>query len=517
MKALSRFLATALCALAAAAPSLAALEKYKDWEKSPEFVYFATDDEKAAWKNVATDAEAEKFIALFWAKRDPDLKTPQNEFRDRVEALVKIADDRFKGLGRRGALTERGHVVIVLGPPRSITPKDVTPSGGSERAGSDVPVAGARVIDYTFVYEDQWLPKWAEQKRIEIVVEVDEGRRYETILNRPVWSTQEKKALAAALVHPELKEAPVYKTREQAEAEQKAAAGAAAEARKGPALTPAVRTALEETLAKPPGGPITLMPIGFRDGATRLMLQVLVPASSVAAPDTTKIAVLAKDKDGNDAARLEEAAALEKSKSDLFTSRSLVLSPGPYEVAVALVDAGGAVLAAGHRAAVVTPVPAEFGASQLLLAYNDLEADPKKPDEPFAFSGRKFVARPDGKFDARDGLAWVVRVYNPAVDPVTKTAHLKKAMRIKPKNGSAIDVPVPEEKPIAVPEMKDQGTLILDLAAAIVDENIGDYLPAGDLELRLTISDQVSGKRLDIAAPFTLTGKRPAAQTPGKK
>jgi hypothetical protein len=247
------------------------------------------------------------------------------------------------------------------------------------------------------------------------------------------------------------------------------------------------------------------------------MVQLCVPAASVAAPDTTKLAVLVRDKEGKDAARLEEAAALAKSKSDLFTGRALPVPPGEYDLAAALIDAGGSVLAAGHRAATVTSVPTEFVASPLLLAYNDFEADPKQLDEPFAFSGRKFVARPDGKFDPRDGLAWVVRIYNPAVDPVTKTTFLKKTMRIKPKSGSAIDVPVPEEKPIPVPEMKEKGTLILDLAGAIVDENIGEYLPLGDLELRLTITDQVSGKRLELSAPFSLTGKLPRAPAPPKK
>ena len=88
-----------------AVPSLAALDKYKDWVRSPDSVYLATDDEKKEWKKIASDQDAEKFIALFWAKRDPDLKTPQNEFRERFEYLVKLADERF-ALGRtRGALT----------------------------------------------------------------------------------------------------------------------------------------------------------------------------------------------------------------------------------------------------------------------------------------------------------------------------------------------------------------------------------------------------------------------------
>src|SRR5664279_6532789 len=78
-----------LLSAVAAFPLLAALDKYKDWEKSPEYAYLATDDDKKEWKKIASDQDAEKFIALFWARRDPDLKTPENEFRERFDALVK--------------------------------------------------------------------------------------------------------------------------------------------------------------------------------------------------------------------------------------------------------------------------------------------------------------------------------------------------------------------------------------------------------------------------------------------
>jgi len=516
MKTLSRFLAVATLAAIAAAPAFAALDKYKAWDKSPEFVYYATDDEKKAWKDVASDADAEKFVALFWARRDPDIKSPRNEFKERFELLVKLADERFPLPGRRGALTERGRVLILLGPPRTIVPRDVSERAGSERAGTDVAVAGNRVIQYSFVYEDKWLPAGTDLKKIEVVVEVDQVRNTETIINRNTYAPLEKKVVATALVHPELKEPPVYRTKEQAEAEQKAAADAATEAQKGPALTPAVRTALEDALGKTAPGPLTVMPIAFRDGATRLMLQITVPASAIAAPETTKLAVLVRDKEGKDAARLEEGAAFEKSKNDLFANRSVALLPGDYDAAAALVDASGAVVAAGRRSVTVTPVPTEFAASPLLIAYNDLEADPKKIDAPFAFSGRRFVARPDGKFDAKDGLTYAIRIYNPTVDPATKTAFIKRTLKVKPKNGSAIEVPGGDEKPTPVPELKDKGTLIIDLAGAIVDENLGDYFRAGEFELRITVTDQHSGKKIDASVPFTLAPK-PPAPAPAKK
>ena len=58
----------------AAAASLS--EKYRSWDKSPE-AYFLTSEERAKWKNVKTDDEAEKFVADYFARRGPEysLKT----------------------------------------------------------------------------------------------------------------------------------------------------------------------------------------------------------------------------------------------------------------------------------------------------------------------------------------------------------------------------------------------------------------------------------------------------------
>src|SRR5664280_319867 len=109
-----------LLSAVAAFPSLAALDKYKDWEKSPEYAYLTTDDEKKEWKKIASDQDAEKFIALFWARRDPDLKTPENEFHERFETLAEKADELFPLGRKRGALTERGKAFILIGPPKSI-------------------------------------------------------------------------------------------------------------------------------------------------------------------------------------------------------------------------------------------------------------------------------------------------------------------------------------------------------------------------------------------------------------
>src|SRR5450830_593408 len=502
----------ALVLLLAATPCLAALDKHKDWEKSPASVYLATDDEKKEWKKIASDEEAEKFIALFWARRDPDIKTPRNEYRERFEELVKLADERF-ALGRkRGALTERGKALLLIGPPKEIRTKATssadTPVGGTSGAGQFTGAGGGAPVIYTFVYDKAHLPPWADVPSQEIGFIVDVALGTEALVDVSPARRLENKAVQVALVNPQLKEVPVYKTKEQVAAEQKAAADKAAEESKGPALSDGARATLDGLAkgAKEPFGPLALLAVSYRDGASRLMLQLFVPAGAAGTGEGAKLLVLVRDKDGKDAVRLEEAAALRKTKADFFTDRAVRVVPGDYDVAAALVDPAGKVLASARRPVTVPPLPTEFASSPLVVAINDFPVEAPKPDEPFTFSARRFVVKGDGRVDPADGLSYAVRVYNPPIDPVSQTITLKRTVKIKPKGQPAIDVPTPPEEPAKVPAQKEQGTLVLDIAGGVVESNLGQYLKPGDYELRLTLTEPTTQKKLDLATPFTVVG-----------
>ena len=517
----------ALVLVLASAPSLAALDKYKDWSQSPEAVYLATDEEKKEWKKIASDADAERFIALFWARRDPDLKTPQNEFRERFDFLVKKSDELFPLGRKRGALTERGKALILIGPPKSMAQKadssPLTTLADPTATGPGNPGALGKLSPSTivtqFLYEKAQLPPWADIPSLDLKFQVDVDVQRESIIELGPARKLEAKAVQMALVNPQLKELPVYKTKEQAAAEQKAAADKAAEESKGPALSDGARATLEG-LAREPFGALALLPLSYRDGATRLMVQLFAPESAAGTGEGVKLLILARDKDGKDTVRLEEAAALRKTKSDFFADRAFRIVPGDYDVAAALVDASGKVLVSARRPVSVTGLPTEFAASPLLVSVNDFPVDAPKPDEPFTFSARRFVVKGDGRVEATDGLSYAVRLYNPPVDPVTRTITLKRTLKIKPKGQPAIDVPTPPEEPAKVPEAKEPGAVVLDIAGGVVESNLGQYFKPGDYELKLTLTDSASQKKLDLAAPFTVTGtlpSAPAAAAPKKK
>src|SRR5260370_41360745 len=61
---------------------------YKKW-LNEDVVYIITDEERQAWKPLATDEEREQFIEQFWLRRDPTPDTVENEFRE--EDLRRIA------------------------------------------------------------------------------------------------------------------------------------------------------------------------------------------------------------------------------------------------------------------------------------------------------------------------------------------------------------------------------------------------------------------------------------------
>ncbi|MFI5197298.1 MAG: GWxTD domain-containing protein [Thermoanaerobaculia bacterium] len=505
LSAVSLLLLSAVSAL----PTLAALVTHKDWEKSPESVYLATDGEKKEWKKIDSDEGAEKFIALFWAKRDPDLKTPQNEFRERFDALVKIADEKFAVGRKRGALTERGKALILIGPPKSVsakaTPSANAPFSGTAGAGGVTDAGGGSATLYTWVYDKEHLPPWADVQAQDLKFMVDVGLGTESLENVGPARKLENKAAQMALVNPQLKEVPVYKTKEQVAAEQKAAADKAAEESKGPALSDGARATLDG-LAKEPFGPLALLPVSYRDGATRLMVQLYVLASAAGSGEGTKLLILARDKDGKDAVRLEEAAALRKTRSDFFADRVFRIVPGDYDVAAALVDAAGKVLVSARRPVVVPALPTDFAASPLLVAVNDFPVDAPKPDEPFTFSARRFVVRGDGRIDPADGLSYAVRLYNPPVDPVSRMITLRRTVKIKPKGQPAIEVPTPPEEPEKVPEHKEAGAIVLDIGGGVVESNLGQYFRPGDYELRLTLTDAGTQKKLELMTPFTVVG-----------
>jgi GWxTD domain-containing protein len=120
----------AVLCFAAVAAFAGGLSKYKGWDKTPQG-YLMTAAERAQWASVKTDDEADKFVKDFLARRSPN-------FAEQVNQAAAAADKYFTTDKTPGSRTERGRLVIILGPPSAMSKND-TPVRGALRS----PSAGA--------------------------------------------------------------------------------------------------------------------------------------------------------------------------------------------------------------------------------------------------------------------------------------------------------------------------------------------------------------------------------------
>jgi len=82
-------------------------------------VYIISDEERDAFEELGTDDERAHFIEQFWALRDSDPKTQENEFKQEHYRRIAYANDRFASRDS-GWKTDRGRLYIQYGPPDEI-------------------------------------------------------------------------------------------------------------------------------------------------------------------------------------------------------------------------------------------------------------------------------------------------------------------------------------------------------------------------------------------------------------
>src|SRR5712664_3886068 len=99
---------------------------YKDWLEK-DVTYIITDEEKKAFKKLATDDERERFIEEFWRRRDPDPDTDENEFKEEYYERIAYANEHFAS-GIPGWKSDRGRIWIMYGKPDE---RETHPMGGN--------------------------------------------------------------------------------------------------------------------------------------------------------------------------------------------------------------------------------------------------------------------------------------------------------------------------------------------------------------------------------------------------
>ena len=184
---------------------------YDDWRNGPAGFLF-TKQERKQWKKIHTDAAARRFMALFWARRDPDLKTLENEALLRFKARVAYADEHFATEDKRGALTDRGHLLILLGPPYRVEARGPTRAVETmdlNTSGTDQVWASALLWEYI----PQSLPVKTKGAEVVFILYEAKANTNDFVIDRshrsaPLGMRVLGKAPAALVVHPDLKEPP---------------------------------------------------------------------------------------------------------------------------------------------------------------------------------------------------------------------------------------------------------------------------------------------------------------------
>ncbi len=91
---------------------------YKRW-LNEDVTYIISDEEESVFNSLTSPEEKELFIEQFWRRRDPDLRTAINEFKEEHYRRIAYVNERFYA-GVPGWKTDRGMIYILHGPPHEI-------------------------------------------------------------------------------------------------------------------------------------------------------------------------------------------------------------------------------------------------------------------------------------------------------------------------------------------------------------------------------------------------------------
>jgi GWxTD domain-containing protein len=114
----------------------------ESWADGP-IRWIMTAEEKRRWSEVFDGGQRVEFVERFWESRNPRPGNPDNVFKTTFERRVAFADAHFsQAEGKRGSLTDRGMVFVLLGPPAYVGRKplrhgeDANEQAGMSTVGS---------------------------------------------------------------------------------------------------------------------------------------------------------------------------------------------------------------------------------------------------------------------------------------------------------------------------------------------------------------------------------------------
>ena len=512
----------ALAVLAALALPLAAdpsqlSETYREWADGP-VQWLMTAEEQAEWQRLSTDQEAERFVRLFWARRDPTPDTELNELRRDFEERAAFAEQQFKTDDTRGSLTDRGRVLILLGPPKRVqrpgaggaatggdfgSSDSVFGTGGSIGSGGGAGVGGRGgatdragvASEERWIYEDERVPDFVKRKRFHV-----------RFLSKPgsdeVELTQASDVMGflldakqSALVRPDLTAADLAALPAAAAA---AAGGGAMIAYRGEELDAAAAEPLRQALAAE-GGTASidayLAAGAFQTSDGRWIVPVQVAVAGAAPQGPGRVVGELVPAGGGDGVAFRLEQPWQESRGQHYVKDTLVVpAPGEYELRTGIEGPGGEIVWAGRETVTVPGGDEGFWLSELVLSDNIYPMkEAQEMLEPWAWQGIAVVPKADASFP-QGGLMWF---YVHACDPGLGE-NGQPNLRVT----AAISGPARMRAPISLQPAK-AGDRCWVLASGL--DLVAERFPPGDYEISLQVRDAVGGETLTTDGAFTVT------------
>ena len=449
------------------------------WREGP-VRYLIAADEDQQFRRLQSREERVRFIVRFWEKRDPDLTTPENEFRLLFDRRVAQASALFAAESTKpGWKTDRGKIFILLGPPDDFD-EAVTPQG-------DVPVI-------TWTYRNPPAGTTASPNtQVRFVRDASGEYRLTTNLRLFAGDTPLATALAmqAMQVRRDRPEASLLDR--VAGGDPPGGAGTGADAPDDPAAPIWTRA---DFFRAAPGLVLVILTVAVRED--------LIPPAPADAPPPMEIAArLASSEPGGSTYDLAGARSLAAGRTRVGSVQKgrrlfqggAVVRPGAYHAWFAAVAHGAAAVHSASARLVVPDLDApglEAGPC-VLAAHCDRLAERTGPDyiPPFILGRQSCVPSLEPVVDRRGDLAFFFQVRGAASDPIEGLPDLDFTYRLFTVAGAG--GPVPFGHPI---HLTHETASLQSFSLPATGWAAGTY------RLRVTVTDNLTGHEASSEIAF---------------
>jgi GWxTD domain-containing protein len=451
--------------LALVIPALAvALEKEeKQWLEDVKSLILPTEEK--IFGGLKTKEDRAEFQKIFWARRDPNLLTPENEYEKIFEERRAKAKELYtwKGMDRDagvflplpGDQTDCGLVYIVLGEPTSTEKKE----GDKKQVGTPVLWVYKGEINGEFLFDGNCrFPGVADATREQL----KQARILQSDVSYHVEKGKLTKPLADMLPKP------------------------------GPAQALLLQPRTDFEMAH------QALFVKIQEGGTGVFGLVKGDATGLTLEDVggakkAKVLVRAEAKGANANLLSEREVMAEVDAENKFVaSYRIGLRPGAYELKIGAVDP------VSNKGSVVTQpldVP-DMNKGEISIAsifalsdIQDVTPDPKHAYAAFEIGTTRMVPRFGNVFKQSDNLQISYQFYDPKVDEATKKpATVARLSILKASGGVAAEAPEQEfDTPVA--------------GSAVGPVSLAKYLP-GRYRIVLKVTDKVAQKEYKQEATF---------------